>query len=421
MNKKILLIILTLATITTIGFASAFYSTSSNIKNKFDTEDYNIKINGSGGTYKSSELVVNNGQTTLPTPTKNGYSFKGYSNSKDGDVLYSINIDNVEKINDKEIFAKYETLNYSLNYNLNNGSISGQKNSYTVEETFTLPTPTRNGYTFTGWTGTGLSGLTKSVTIQKGSTGNRSYTANWTANSYSISYNLNGGSASLKTSYNVEESFTLPTPTRNGYTFTGWTGTGLNGLTKNVTISKGSTGNRSYTANWSVNTYSISYNLNGGSASVKTNYNVEESFTLPIPTRAGYNFTGWTGTGLSSATYNVTVNKGNTGNRNYIANWQKYNTSDFGGIYLVSTRNYVTWPYTLDGYYNVGDTNVSSGNWAVTVDNYCVYIQGKTYPGTPYTYQFYVYKANNTSELLATGNASVPGNYQGRASATICW
>lgn len=350
MNKKILLIILTLATITTIGFASAFYSTSSNIKNKFDTEDYNIKINGSGGTYKSFELVVNNGKTTLPTPTKNGYSFKGYSNSKDGNVLYSINIDNIEKINDKEIFAKYETLNYSLNYNLNNGSISGQKNSYTVEESFTLPTPTRNGYTFTGWTGTGLSGLTKSVTIPKGSTGNRSYTANWTANSYSISYNLNGGSASLKTSYNVEE-----------------------------------------------------------------------SFTLPIPTRAGYNFTGWTGTGLSSATYNVTVNKGNTGNRNYTANWQKYNTSDFGGIYLVSTRNYVTWPYTLDGYYNVGDTNVSSGNWTVTVDNYCVYIKGKTYPGTAYTYQFYVYKANNTSELLATGNASVPGNYQGRASATICW
>ena len=64
-------------------------------------------------------------------------------------------------------------------------------------EAFTLPVPTRNGYAFTGWTGTGLSSATKTVTVAKGSTGNRSYTANWSANKYTVSYNANGGSGSM--------------------------------------------------------------------------------------------------------------------------------------------------------------------------------------------------------------------------------
>ena len=83
---------------------------------------------------------------------------------------------------------------YNISYNLNGGSLSGQKTSYTVADSFTLPQPTRIGYTFTGWTGTGLSGLTKTVTVAKGSTGNRSYTANWSANSCFITFDGNGGS-----------------------------------------------------------------------------------------------------------------------------------------------------------------------------------------------------------------------------------
>ena len=59
-----------------------------------------------------------------------------------------------------------------ISYTLNGGSITGENKTYTVEtDSFTLPTPTKNGYTFTGWTGTGLSGATKTVTVSKGSTG----------------------------------------------------------------------------------------------------------------------------------------------------------------------------------------------------------------------------------------------------------
>jgi len=423
MNKKVLLFFLFIAMITTLRLTSSYYQTSDKIKNKFDTISYSLKVNSNGGNNTPS-LNFSDGKVILPSLTKTGYTFLGYSDTKNGSVKYTSNVD-IETINNKELYAIYESSNYSISYNLNGGNISGQKTSYTSEDSFTLPTPTRTGYTFTGWTGTGLSSATKSVTVNKGSTGNRSYTANWSADNYYISYNLYGGSASsLISAYTIEtNSFTLPIPTRTGYTFTGWTGTGLSSATKSVTVSKGSTGNRSYTANWSVDNYSISYNLNGGTAaSLIYSYNIgTNSFTLPTPTRTGYTFTGWTGTGLSSATNSVTIYKGSTGNRSYTANWVKYNTVENNGIYLVSTRNNVTWSGKLDGYYKVGDNNVSSGNWTVTVENYCVYIKGKTYPGSAYTYQFYVYKANNTSELLATGSASVPGNYQGKANATVCW
>ncbi len=75
-------------------------------------------------------------------------------------------------------------ITYSITYNLDGGEASGNPTSYTVEsDAITLNNPTREGYTFAGWTGTDLSGATETVTIAQGSTGDRSYTATWTENS----------------------------------------------------------------------------------------------------------------------------------------------------------------------------------------------------------------------------------------------
>ena len=82
--------------------------------------------------------------------------------------------------NSTTISLSFKTTSYSISYTLNGGNLTGQNKNYTVEsDNFTLPTPTKAGYSFRGWTGTGLSGATKTVTVSKGSTGNRSYTANW--------------------------------------------------------------------------------------------------------------------------------------------------------------------------------------------------------------------------------------------------
>ena len=152
---------------------------------------------------------------------------------------------------------------YTITYVLNGGSVSGNPSRYSKSILpITLKNPTKSGYTFDGWTGTGLSGKTKNVVITNGSTGNRTYTANWTKNSettYTITYVLNGGSVSGNPSkYSASTlPITLKNPTRSGYTFTGWTGTGLSSATKSVTINKNSTGNRTYTANWTKNANQI--------------------------------------------------------------------------------------------------------------------------------------------------------------------
>ena len=81
-------------------------------------------------------------------------------------------------------------------------------------------------------------------------------TAQWTVNQYTITYDLAGGTAEGNpNTYTIETvAFTLKNPTKSGYTFTGWSGTGLDGENNmTVTIPKGSTGNRSYTAHWRYN------------------------------------------------------------------------------------------------------------------------------------------------------------------------
>jgi uncharacterized repeat protein (TIGR02543 family) len=182
-------LILVLAIFCTLKTTYAYYSTSSKNVNTFKSEKYSIKLNANGGVYKNYDVSVLNGKTTLPTPTKTGYSFAGYSNSSTGNVQYSTNINDIEIINNKEIYAMWNVINYNISYNLNGGSISGQKSTYNIEESFTLPNPTRTGYTFAGWTGSNGTTPQTNVTIPKGTYGNLTYNANWYINTYSVDVN----------------------------------------------------------------------------------------------------------------------------------------------------------------------------------------------------------------------------------------
>ena len=86
--------------------------------------------------------------------------------------------------------AQWTVNQYTITYNLAGGTVEGNPNTYTIEtKAFTLKKPTKSGYTFTGWSGTGLDGENNmTVTIPTGSTGNRAYTAHWRYNGSGHSY-----------------------------------------------------------------------------------------------------------------------------------------------------------------------------------------------------------------------------------------
>lgn len=150
---------------------------------------------------------------------------------------------------------------YTVTLNTNGGTINnGNVTGYTYGVGATLPTAddmTYTGHTFVGWyDNENLTGSPVTA-ISNTETGNKEYWAKWEINQYTITYDLDGGTAAEGNpdSYTVEtDAFTLKNPTRPGFTFTGWSGTGLTGEDNlTVTIQKGSTGNRSYTAHWRYN------------------------------------------------------------------------------------------------------------------------------------------------------------------------
>ncbi len=109
--------------------------------------------------------------------------------------------------------------------------------------------PTRTGYFCLGW-------YKEAACINQWNfadliTGDMTLYAKWTPVAYTITYNLQGGSAANPLSYTIESSsLMLNNPTRLGYNFAGWSGTDVIGTQMSVTIPAGSVGDRTYTANW---------------------------------------------------------------------------------------------------------------------------------------------------------------------------
>ena len=150
-----------------------------------------------------------------------------------------------------------------------NGHGTAPDNQYVfLGDYATAPTaPSVNGYTFGGWYTTAECTGDAYDFANTPVNGSLTLYAKWVLNVYTISYNLNGGSADNPTTYTVEsEAITLVNPTLESCIFLGWTGTGLNAATTTVTIPTGSTGDREYTATWTGPQLVLSNNGDNSSA-----------------------------------------------------------------------------------------------------------------------------------------------------------
>ena len=209
------------------------------------------------------------------------------------------------------------------------------------------------GYDFIGWeypAYTSLKGESKSAgsNIMEYTSiavyGNMELTADFKLIDYNISYDLKGGTAGSPanpTQYTViTPDFTLSNPTKVGYEFTGWTGSNGSTPQMTVTITQGSTEDKSYVANWKPTEYTITYIENGGvlPTTNPTKYTIESAtITLDPPTRLGYSFVNWT---IVSDAAGVTIAPGQT-----IPN------GTYGNLTCTPNWSIITYTidYTLDG------------------------------------------------------------------------
>ena len=330
---------------------------------------YTVTMDTAGGDpIRPIQYTVESEAFQLPTPIRTGYIFLGWTGEGITEPQKTIEIPQ-GSTGDRTYTANWQVIEYTIITLLEGGNAgSSEVYFYTVEQTVTLPTPTRTGYTFLGWTGEGITTPQPNVTIPKGSTGDKTYIENWKLTEYNITMDLNGGSGQEKVVYTItDEEFELPTPTRNGYEFVGWTGEDITTPQTSVIIPKGSTGNKAYTANWQVIEYTITLDTNGGPVVSPIKYTVEDLFTLPYILRPGYEFAGWTldGSGMLPFTPLI-IYPGTTGDLHYKAEWRlaEYTiTMDLDGgsgqekvVYTITDEDFELPTPTRNGYEFVGWT-----------------------------------------------------------------
>lgn len=216
-------------------------------------DDYTVVFDSRGGSAVADATVTYGGLLTEPTaPTRAGYEFAGWYRDADPAEAWLFASD-VAGAGGFGLHARWDVVGYEIDYQLDGGTDPGNPVTYDVESaTFALTAPARTGYRFTGWVGGQLAEPTVVVSVPSGSTGDLEFTATWALEHYALSYDLAGGSAvGLPSSYTVTSGpIWLTVPTRSGYRFTGWTGTGVSTPAQAILIPTGSTGDRAYAATW---------------------------------------------------------------------------------------------------------------------------------------------------------------------------
>lgn len=281
-----------------------------------------ITFNANGGTVTpgSKTAYLSDTYGSLPTPTRDGYTFNGWYSAKSGGVKVSSNT-TITTPSGHSLYAQWTPNTYTVSFDSNGGGTAPSSKKVTFGSTYgTLGTVSRSGYTFVGWFTEKNGGKEILADTEYTSTSNQTLYAHWSENGYTVTFDANGGNVSTSSKGVVYGATygTLPTPTKSGAEFLGWytTKDGGNKITSSSTVNI--TSNQTLYAHWKVNSYTITFDPTGGSVSQETKDVVFGSTygSLPTPTKEGHTFSGWYtssggGTKITSST-EVTVTKAQT-------------------------------------------------------------------------------------------------------------
>jgi uncharacterized repeat protein (TIGR02543 family) len=220
------------------------------------------------------------------------------------------------------------TNTFIVTFNSNGGTaVASQevfKNTAATEPDAPEPaTPELEGHVLAGWYTD--EALTIAYDFDTPLTADITLYAKWEIAVYTITYHTNGSDNIADATYTIEsEDLTLPVPTRTGYTFRGWfdnsefTGEAVTG------IPAGSTGDKAFYAKWEANVYAIVYHLNDGVGAEDATYTIESAtITLPVPTKEGYDFSGWYANERFAGAVFTEIPQGSTGKKEFWAKWEE--------------------------------------------------------------------------------------------------
>jgi len=258
-----------------------------NLYAQWTINQYTLTFNSAGGS-TVAPITGNYGtDITTPTTTRTGYTF----------TTWNPTIPATMPASNQAHTAQWTANPYTLTFNPQGGVVSSSTKTVIFDTAVgVLPIPTRTGHSFTGWYTASSGGTQYASTTTYQIASDLTLHAQWTANTYLIAFNTQGGSsaATILVTYNSAVG-SLPSPTKTGHTFAGWY-TEANGLGVNYINSTPYllTENIVLIAKWTPNLYTLTFNSTGGSAVSSINQNYATAITSPAnPSRIGYTFNGW--------------------------------------------------------------------------------------------------------------------------------
>lgn len=288
MRKRFLVIVVLL-----LGFLSAC------------TGDKTIKVtfvSNGGNDIAEQTIKTTDSNITLPEPTRTGFDFGGWFTDELLSKPFSI-ADLLSNTGGLTLYAKWLPLasSHTITFNTNGGSEIATL-TYEANETIVAPTaPTKTGHTFQGWYIDAL--LETAYTFSKMPNNDLVLYAKWTVNDYTITYNVNGGTAIDVTTHAYASVITEPTdPTKAGYDFGGWYADEL--LTTAYVFTSMPANNVNLYAKWTPKNFSLSFVTNGGTEITSVSYAYGSTITAPTaPTKDGFDFVGWYSDELLTTAY----------------------------------------------------------------------------------------------------------------------
>ncbi len=390
---------------------------------------YTVTYNSNGGSSVDDESVKTyNYESThsLPAVSRTGYKFLGWKpepgadSSWSGATTYAPGTSFNQMYGNVTLVAQWESATYSLKLDLDaTESIPGgiTEYNYAYKDALSINNPSKTGYIFKGWkvdsapdAGTTWvvgeefrDGINDGkVVIPANRIGSVTLEPMWEVDTYTLSFNVNGGNGVPSEEYDIEDSITLPETTKKGYTFTGWSvfsneGNWIKEIYNAGEAVTGMYGDVTLIANWEKTNYVISLDAGEGTVSPAVlGYDFEKEVKLPVPDRTGYNFSGWrvsaADAGASWAVdsvYTDSLPAGNYGNATLTALWEHKEYS----IHFVSSG---TTPVDYKYYIDSEKFNVS----------------GSSYPGYVFLYWNVTAPAGNweMNEIIYT-DTDISGKY----------